>query len=99
MEECMNKKELSVALAKRSGLSQAKALDVVNALFNAEDGIIAGELYSGNKVTIPGFGTFLKKVRKGRTGTHPGTGAKIQIPATPYAHFKAGRNLRENITK
>ena len=95
----MNKKELSVALAKKSGLSQAKALDVVNALFGADEGIISGELYAHNKVTIPGFGTFARKMRAGRTGTHPGTGAKIQIAPTPYASFKAGRNLRENIAK
>ncbi len=42
----MNKKELVAKLAKTTGISQAKAADVVNALFDADPGkgIIAIEL-------------------------------------------------------
>ena len=34
----MNKKELVNKLAKQTGLTQAKAMEVVNALFEAENG-------------------------------------------------------------
>ena len=37
----MNKKELVAKLAERTGLSQVKSMEVVNALFDADSGIIA----------------------------------------------------------
>lgn len=97
----MNKKEMAAKLAKKTGLSQAKALEVINAIFSAEprEGIIAVELDAGRKVTIPGFGTFATKQRAARTGTNPATGAKIQIPQKKYAFFKPGKTLRERVAK
>jgi nucleoid DNA-binding protein len=95
----MNKKELKQELAKRTGLSQAKALEVINELFGADEGlgIIAGEIDGGSKVTIPGFGTFFTKTRAARTGTNPATKAKIRIAAKRYVVFKPGKTLRERI--
>lgn len=97
----MNKKELIAKLAKTTGLSQVKAAEVVNALFDAESGkgIIAIELDAGRKVTIPGFGTFGTKKRAARTGTNPANGSKIQISAKHYAWFKPGKTLRERVSK
>lgn len=97
----MNKKELVAKLAKATGLSQGKAAEVVNALFDAESGkgIIAVELDAGHKVTIPGFGTFGTKSRAARTGTNPANRAKIQIAAKSYAFFKPGKTLRERVSK
>lgn len=96
----MNKKELAATLAKKSGLSQAKAMEVLNVIFDGDPtkGLIAGELNSGNKVTIPGFGTFATKERAARTGTNPSTGRKIEIPARSYTFFKPGKVLREHIS-
>ena len=97
----MNKKELIAKLAKNTGISQAKAGEVLNALFSADKGkgIIAVELDSGNKVTIPGFGTFGAKKRAARTGTNPANGKKIKIAAKNYAYFKPGKTLRERVAK
>lgn len=97
----MNKKELIAKLAKTTGLSQAKAGEVVNALFDADPGkgIIAIELDAGRKVTIPGFGTFGVKKRAARVGTNPANRAKINISAKSYATFKAGKTLRERVSK
>ncbi len=95
----MNKKEFAAALATATGLSQVKANEVVSAIFDADSGkgIIAGELDAGNKVTIPGFGTFSSKARAARTGTNPATGAKIQIAAKNYVTFKPGKTLRDRV--
>ena len=95
----MNKKEMAAALAQQANLSQAKAADVLNCIFdtNAGSGIIAGELDSGGKVTVPGFGTFGVKLRAARTGTNPATGQKIEIAAKNYAYFKPGKPLRDRI--
>lgn len=97
----MNKKELTAKLAKTTGLSQAKAGEVLNALFASESGsgIIAVELDAGGKVTIPGFGTFGTKKRASRPGTNPANQKKIQIAAKTYAFFKPGKTLRERVSK
>ncbi|MCB9777988.1 MAG: HU family DNA-binding protein [Alphaproteobacteria bacterium] len=95
----MNKKELAAKLAKKTGLSQVKAMECVNAIFDANPGhgIIAVELDAGRKVVIPGFGTFAAKRRAARVGTNPASGSKISIPAKSYVHFKPGKTLRERI--
>ncbi len=97
----MNKKEMIAKLAKNTGLSQAKAGEVLNNIFSADNGkgIIAVELDAGRKVTIPGFGTFGSKSRAARTGTNPANGKKINISARSYAYFKPGKTLRERVAK
>lgn len=96
----MNKKEMAAKLAKKAGLSQAKALEVINTIFSAKsgEGIIAVELDAGRKVTIPGFGTFGTKSRAARTGTNPATGVKIEIAAKKYPYFRAGKTLKERVS-
>lgn len=95
----MNKKEMAAKLAKTCGLSQAKAADVINAIFDARPGkgIIAVELDAGRKVTIPGFGTFATRQRAARTGTNPSTGKPINIAAKKHPTFKAGKTLKERV--
>ncbi len=97
----MNKKEMVAKLAKQTGLSQAKAAEVIDSIFDANPGkgIIAIELDSAKKVTIPGFGTFGTKKRAARTGTNPATGKKINIPAKSYAYFKPGKTLRDRVAE
>lgn len=96
----MNKTEFAQKLAKKAGVSQAKALEIVDIIFSAKsgEGIIAVELDAGRKVTIPGFGTFSSKSRAARTGRNPSTGAVIKIPAKQYVAFKPGKTLRERVS-
>jgi DNA-binding protein HU-beta len=93
----MNKKELAVKLANQTGLTQVKSMEVLNALFDAREGIIGGELGSGGKVSIPGFGTFITKARAARVGTNPSTQAKIEIPERKFPAFRPGKTLKELI--
>ena len=93
----MNKKQLASAIASNAGISQVKAIEIVNNIFGANSGIIANELTNGGKVTIPGFGTFGTKTRAARVGTNPSTGKKIHINSKKYTFFKAGKNLEEVI--
>jgi DNA-binding protein HU-beta len=97
----MTKKEMAAKLAKKSGLTVAKANEVISAIFDAAPGkgIIAVELDAGRKVTIPGFGTFGTRRRAARVGTNPATGEKINIPAKNYVYFRAGKTLRERVEK
>ena len=95
----MNKKEMAIKLAKQTGLSQVKAMEVLNAIFAAEPGkgIIATELDAGRKVLIAGFGTFYTTRRSARTGTNPATGKPMEIPAKNYMRFKPGKTLKERV--
>ena len=95
----MNKTEMALKLAKKTGLSQGKAAEIVDVMFSAQPrkGIIATALDAGEKVTIPGFGTFATKQRGQRQGRNPATGETITIKAKKYVHFKPGKTLRERV--
>lgn len=97
----MNKTELVKKLSKKTGLSLKDSEAAVDSIFNAKSGkgIIAVELDSGKKVTIPGFGTFKTVPRKARMGVNPKTGQKMQIPAKNYVTFKAGKTLKDRVSK
>ena len=95
----MNKTEMAEKLAKKCDISQSKALECVNAIFDTKPGkgIIAVELDAGRKVQIAGFGTFDTKRRAARQGRNPATGATIMIAAKKYATFKAAKGLKDRV--
>ena len=95
----MTKKELAAKLADKTDLSVAKATEILSLIFDATPGkgLIASELEGGNKVTIPGFGTFELRSRGPRKGTNPSTGKTLEIPARNYVHFKAGKTMKERL--
>lgn len=93
----MNKTELIVKLAKKAQITQVKAAEAVDAIFNAHKGIIASEMAAGRRVTLPGFGSFLVRKRAARDGRNPATGASIKIPARAYPAFKPGKTLKEKV--
>lgn len=86
----MNKSEFVAAVADASGSSKAEAERVVDAAM----GVIAGEMTKGNKVQLPGWLTFEKRIRAARKGRNPQTGAEVNIPATPYVKVGVGSKLK-----
>ncbi len=97
----MNKREMAEKLAKKCGLTGAKAAEVVDTIFATKPGhgIIAIELDAGRKVQIPGFGTFATKRRSARKGRNPATGEEIDIAAKKYAKFTPGKGLRDRVAE
>lgn len=97
----MNKTELTVQLAEKTGLSKAAARRAVDALFSTapREGIIATAVAKGDKVRITGFGTFERRDRRKREGRNPRTGATITIPAARYPAFVAGKSLKGRVQK
>jgi len=95
----MNKKQLTVQLAKRTGLSKNKCRCAVNALFGvgSKTGIIEDALRSGDRVVILGFGTFNTRILAKRVVFSPYVRQKIEIPSSTYVTFKAGNNLRRAV--
>lgn len=95
----MNKSEMAVKLAKKLEMTQAKAAEIVDAVFSATKGIIAVELDAGRKVSMPGFGIFTTKKRGPRKGRNPATGKAITIAARKYVVFRAGKTLKDKVAK
>lgn len=85
----MNKSELISAIAQKSGLSKVDAKKALDATLDA----ITGEVKSGGKVVLVGFGTFSVSERSARKGINPRTKKAINIPAKKAAKFKAGSDL------
>jgi DNA-binding protein HU-beta len=93
----VNKTELIDKLAEATSLSKADAGRAIDALFDANKGIIAGTLRTGGKVQITGFGTFETRRRGARMGRNPRTGERIQIPASVSPAFRPGKGLKDGV--
>ena len=89
----MNKQELAQEIAKKTEISKAKALETINTTFDA----IKGALKKGQRVQLVGFGSFLVRKRKARTGRNPKTGQTIQIAAKKVPAFSAGADLKNAV--
>ena len=89
----MNKAELIDAVANATGANRSAASDAVDAVLSS----IQKSLVSGEKVTLPGFGTFEVRSRAARTGRNPQTGETIQVQASKAPAFKAGAALKNAV--
>lgn len=89
----IGKVELVKIVSERTGAPQKQVSEFVNVLTE----VIGENLARGNKVQITGFGTFLARKRESRVGRNPGTGDKINIPASLIPVFKPGKALKEKI--
>jgi DNA-binding protein HU-beta len=94
----VNKQGLVDAVAKRLGLTKARAAEITE-LFFAENGIIASELKRGGKVAISGFGNFETRTRAARVGRNPRTGKAITLKASTAPAFRAARALKDLVNR
>ena len=91
----MNKAELINAVAAATEFSKKDAEAAVNAALEA----ITAALQEGDKVQLVGFGSFEVKKRAARIGRNPKTKESIEIPASVVPVFKAGKALKDSISK
>ena len=89
----MTKEELITAISSEAGISKADANKALSAVFTE----IGKALKNGERVSIPGFGTFNVVERKARKGRNPRTGAAIKIAAKKVVKFKAGSKLSNKV--
>lgn len=94
----MNKQELVAVVAKRLGVTKAKANEITE-LFFAQTGIIATELRRGGKVGLSGFGCFETRKRATREWRDPRTGKPVTIKASTVPAFRVSRALRDLVSK
>ncbi len=91
----MNKTELVAAIAEKAELTKKDAESALGAMVDA----ITQALAQGDKVQLIGFGTFEVKNRAARTGRNPQTNETIEIAASKYPVFKAGKALKDKVAE
>jgi len=89
------KADIVEAIANDTGLPRKDAAAALDSVVNA----IAGLLKKGQRVALPGLGTFHVAERKARTGVNPRTKAVIRIAAAKVARFRPGKDLKELLNK
>ncbi len=89
----MRKKDIAAHVAKEAELTGRDARAAVDAVF----GCISAALLRGDAVQVAHFGTFLVSTRAAGAGRNFRTGARVEIPPTRRAVFRAGSNLRDGL--
>ena len=89
----MNKTELVAAIAEKANLTKKDSEAALVAMVEA----VTEALAKGDKVQVIGFGSFEVKNRAARTGRNPKTKETLEIPASKYPVFKAGKALKDKV--
>ncbi len=91
----MNKLDLAVYIARKTGLFQKDALAIIDCFTKT----IQEALAKGDEVIIRGLGKFETKQRSARKIRNVVTGKEIEIPAHKVPFFKSSQKLKERIGK
>ena len=91
----MTKTDLIAKVAEQTGLSKKDAEKAVSAVIDT----VSDALVAGDKVQIVGFGTFEVRERSERKGRNPRTKEEITIAASKLPCFKAGKALKDSVSK
>ena len=89
----MNKSGLIEALSKKEGLTEKKAIDVVNLIFKG----FTEELRKSGRIEIRGLGSFVVRDYQAYTGRNPKTGKNIKVASKKLPFFKVGKELKERV--
>jgi DNA-binding protein HU-beta len=91
----MKKDEIVQAVADAAGIEKAAANRALDAVVD----VITSSVASGQKIQIPGLGTFEPRERNAREGRNPQTGETIQIAAGHSVKLTAGSKLKAAVAK
>ena len=75
------------------GISKKQANEAFESVVEA----IVMHLERGERVQVPGLGSFSLGARAARTGRNPKTGEAISIAASKTVRFKAGKDLKGSV--
>jgi DNA-binding protein HU-beta len=90
----VNKKELVEAVAKSTGETKRAVGDVIDATIST----IEKQVKKGERVTLPGFGTFSRRSRAARQARNPQTGESIKVKASKVPAFKPGTGFKSFVS-
>ena len=89
----MTKAELVAQIATKADLNKASAERTLNVILDSIGEILAEK----EKLTLPGFGSFVVEKREARIGRNPRTGSQIEIPAAKVVKFRVGKTLKNAV--
>jgi len=89
----MTKKDLVASIAKDSGLTVKDAGIALNAFVSS----VGKAMKKGQRLQLPGLGTFKVTKRSARVVRNPRTGAKLNVPAKKVVKFKAAPALDKGL--
>jgi DNA-binding protein HU-beta len=90
----LNKKELIDSVADSTGESKRVVSNVLDTLIDQ----VQRQVKKGERVSLPGFGTFERRNRAARTARNPRTGEEIKVKATKVPAFKPGAGFKETVS-
>jgi DNA-binding protein HU-beta len=91
----MTKQELLKYLSTETNLPMSQLDKILSAVAECITKVIT----DGDKVSLPGLGTFSSKTRAARTGRNPKTGKEIKIPEKKIPYFSASSVLKDAVEK
>lgn len=94
----MTKTELIAQVASRNDMHTPAERFKVKCIVGDVLDVIAQTVAAGDKVVLPGFGTFELKTRAARKGINPRTGEEIQLPSSKRMTFKQGKAIKEALS-
>ena len=90
----MTKTEMIDVMAQDANITKVEAGKALNSF---TDNVLKALKKKDGKVTLVGFGSFIKQRRKARIGRNPQTGEEMKIKAKNYVKFKVGKKLKEAV--
>ncbi len=89
----MTKSDLIATLSQKENLSEKKATDIINLIF---DGFTEA-LKKNGRIEIRGFGSFVTKQYGAYSGRNPKTGIIVNVKPKKMPFFKVGKELKEKV--
>lgn len=89
----MTRAELVQEIATRADIPAKESDRIIRVLTNT----IQEAMARGEKITISGFGTFERRVRKATVARNPQTGEPMPVREQHVAAFRAGTALKEAV--
>ena len=89
----LTKKDLVLAVAKDTGITQVEVKRVVQRLLD----LLIANLKEGKTVELRNFGVFKVRQRAPRRGRNPKTGQEVPVPSKRVVVFKPGLLMRQDI--
>ena len=87
----MNKGDLIAYVSLEASVSKRVATEVIDSMLGA----VKRSVSRGERVSIPGFGTFEKRLRAPRTARNPRTGTRVPVPAMSVPVFRPGQEFKD----
>jgi nucleoid DNA-binding protein len=80
---------------KVDGITKKQAGEIFDELFS----FVIDQLESGERVSIPRFGSFVVGERRARNGRNPVTGKQFKIASARVVRFRAGSDLKSSLNQ